>query len=123
MPSLEYLNMNDSIVRCFRDLGTSFKNVRVLHLARCELRELQGIQAFEQLEELYIAHNAIEDLFDVSLCENLQILDFEGNNVSAIEQLKYLRRMPRLTDVNFCQNPVAKELTYYQKVAEVAPNL
>ena len=59
----------------------------------------------------------------MSLCENLQILDFEGSNVSAIEQLKYLRRMPRLADVNFCQNPVAKEFAYYQKVAEVAPNL
>ena len=43
LPSLEYLNMNDSIVRCFRDIGTSFKNVRVLHLARCELKEVQGI--------------------------------------------------------------------------------
>ena len=113
LPSLEYLKLNDSIVRCFRDIGTSFKNVRVLHIARCELTEVQGIQAFEQLEELYIAHNAIEELFDVSLCENLTILDFEGNNVSSVEQIKYLRRMPRLTDVNFKQNPVAKEFAYY----------
>ena len=101
LPSLEYLKLNDSIVRCFRDVGTSFKNVRVLHIARCELTEVRGIQAFIQLEELYIAHNAIEELFDVSLCENLTILDFEGNNVSSVEQIKYLRRMPRLTDVNF----------------------
>lgn len=47
LPSLEYLKLNDSIIRCFRDVGTSFKNVRVLHLARCELTEVQGIQAFE----------------------------------------------------------------------------
>ena len=47
LPSLEYLKLNDSIVRTFRDLGTSFKNVRVLHIARCELKEVQGIQAFE----------------------------------------------------------------------------
>ena len=43
LPSLEYLKLNDSIVRCFRDIGTSFKNVRVLHIARCELTEVQGI--------------------------------------------------------------------------------
>ena len=43
LPSLEYLKLNDSIIRCFRDVGTSFKNVRVLHLARCELTEVQGI--------------------------------------------------------------------------------
>ena len=40
LASLEYLKLNDSIVRSFRDLGTSFKNVRVLHIARCELKEV-----------------------------------------------------------------------------------
>ena len=123
LPSLEYLKLNDSIIRCFRDVGTSFKNVRVLHMARCELTEVQGIQAFEQLEELYIAYNSIEDLFDVSLCENLTILDCEGNNIAAVDQIKYLRRMPRLADVNFKENPVAKEFAYYQKLAEVVPKL
>ena len=34
LPSLEYLKLNDSIVRCFRDIGTSFKNVRVLQCHR-----------------------------------------------------------------------------------------
>ena len=71
LPSLEYLKLNDSIVKCFRDLGSSFKNVRVLHIARCELKEVQGIQVFEQLEELYAAHNNIDELFDVSLAEHL----------------------------------------------------
>ena len=85
LTSLEYLKLNDSIVRCFRDLGTSFKNVRVLHIARCELKEVRGIQAFEQLEELYISHNAIEELYDVSFAEHLQVLDFEGNFVSSVE--------------------------------------
>jgi protein phosphatase 1 regulatory subunit 7 len=99
-------------VRTFRDLGTSFKNVRVLHIARCELKEVQGIQAFEQLEELYISHNAIDELFDVSFVANLSVLDFEGNNVSSVEQLKYLRRMHRLTDANFRNNPVSKEFAY-----------
>ena len=113
LASLEYLKLNDSIVRSFRDLGTSFKNVRVLHIARCELKEVQGIQAFEQLEELYISHNAIEELFDVSFAEHLQVLDFEGNKVSTIEQLKYLRRMRRLTDINFKENPVANEFVYH----------
>ena len=123
LTSLEYLKLNDSIVRCFRDLGTSFKNVRVLHIARCEIKEVRGIQAFEQLEELYISHNAIEELYDVSFAEHLQVLDFEGNLVSSVDQLKYLRRLPRLADVNFRENPVAKEFAYYQKIADVVPNL
>ena len=47
LSSLEYLKMNDSIIPTFRDIGTSFKNVRVLYVGRCELKEVQGIQAFE----------------------------------------------------------------------------
>ena len=111
--SLQYLKLNDSIIKCFRDVGTSFKNVRVLHVARCELTEVQGIQAFEQLEELYASHNSIDDLFDISLLNHLTVLDLEGNNVSSVEQLRYLRRMPYLTEVNFKDNPVTKEFAYY----------
>ncbi len=82
LPSLDILKLNDSVIRCFRDIGTSFKNVRVLHIARCEIREAQGIQAFEQLEELYISFNEIDDLIDISFLEHLSVLDFEGNNVT-----------------------------------------
>jgi len=49
LSSLEFLKLNDSIIGSFRDIGTSFKNVRVLNIARCELKEVQGILAFEQL--------------------------------------------------------------------------
>lgn len=79
MSSLESLRMNDSIIKCFRDLGTSFRFVRILHLARCELREVHGIQAFLNLEELYIGYNFLEDLFDIGFLEHLAVLDFEGN--------------------------------------------
>lgn len=106
LSSLEILKLNDSVIRCFRDIGTSFKNVRVLHIARCEIKEVQGIQAFEQLEELYISFNEIDDLFDISFLENLSVLDFEGNNVSKKEQLYYLKRLQLLEDVNFRQNPI-----------------
>jgi hypothetical protein len=40
LTSLEYLKLNDSIIKSFRDIGTSFKNVRVLHIARCEIKEV-----------------------------------------------------------------------------------
>ena len=124
LSSLEFLKLNDSIIRSFRDLGTSFANVRVLHIARCELKEVRGIQAFEQLEELYISHNAIELLFDVSFAKHLQVLDFEGNSVRDINELRYLRRMSKLTDLNCAGNPIAsKGLAYYQKIQEIVPGL
>ena len=115
--------MNDSIIKCFRDIGTSFKFVRVLHLARCELKEVQGIQAFEQLEELYISYNDIDELFDIGFLEHLTVLDLEGNNIKSLDQLYYLKRCPSLTDVNLKYNPVANEVAYYQKIQEMVPRI
>ena len=57
----------------------------MLHIGRCELKEVQGIQAVEQLEELYIGYNEIDELFDIGFIEHLQVLDLEGNNVKDID--------------------------------------
>lgn len=93
LPSLEFLKMNDSVVQDFRDLGTSFKNIRVLNIARCELRDVGGIQAaFTQLEELYIGYNDLTELFEIAFLEHLSVLDCEGNNIKDLDQLYYLRR-------------------------------
>lgn len=54
-------------------------------LARCEIKEVQGIMAFEQLEELYISYNYIEELFDIGFLEHLTVLDMEGNNVKNLD--------------------------------------
>ena len=107
------LRLNDSIIKCFRDIGTSFKNIQILSLARCELTELQGISAFEHLEELYLPYNDVDELFDIGFLEYLVILDLEGNNVKSIEQLYYLKKNPRLIDLSLKANPVTKDVGYY----------
>jgi Leucine-rich repeat (LRR) protein len=104
---LEFLKLNDSIIPSFRDIGTSFRNVRSLHIGRCELKDVQGIQAFEQLEELYIGYNELDDLFDISFIEHLTVLDFEGNNLKNIDELYKLRKCRKLTHLNLKYNPVA----------------
>ncbi len=121
LTSLEYLKLNDSVIRCFRDIGTSFKNVKVLNIARCEISEVQGIQAFESLEELYISFNQIGDLFDISFLENLRVLDLEGNNVKENGQMYYLRRLTKLIDVNFKHNPIEASCDYKKLVSENCP--
>lgn len=99
--------------------------MRVLHIARCELTEVNGIQAFEQLEELYASFNQIGDLFDISFLEHLLVLDLEGNNVKDPEQLHYLRRLQKLEELNLMHNPVAKQDaecsgngTYYRMIQD-----
>ncbi len=47
----------------------------------------------------------------------------EGNNVKSIDQLYYLRRCYKLTDLNLKNNPVTNELNYYQKLSDNTPKL
>jgi len=57
---------------------------------------------------LYIGYNEISELFDIGFLEQLEVLDFEANNVKDLDQLYYLRRNPKLTHVNLKYNPVQK---------------
>lgn len=57
------------------------------------------------------------------MLEHLEVLDFEGNNVSTQEQLFYLTRLSQLTDVNFKHNPVASTADYYQIIQRTCPLL
>jgi hypothetical protein len=47
----------------------------------------------------------------------------EGNNIKSLDQLYYLRRCSKLTDLNLKNNPVTNELTYYQKLSDNTPKL
>ena len=42
LTQLVELKLNDSVIASMRDIGTSFKSVRVLWLSRCGLRDLAG---------------------------------------------------------------------------------
>lgn len=140
LSSLEHFKLSDSIIQNFRDIGTSFKNVRVLNIARCELKDVNGMQAFAQLEELYIGYNDLDELFDIGFLEHLQVLDFEGNNLKDLDQLYYLRRNRHMINLNLKLNPVAygksigskngpsaqphqKITEYYERVRDCCPKL
>jgi Leucine-rich repeat (LRR) protein len=48
------------------------------------------------LEELYMSHNMVEDLFDIGFLEHLKVLDIEGNMIKETNQLYYLQRCKEL---------------------------
>ena len=54
------------------------------------------------------------------------MLDCEGNNVQAVEQLMYLKRCNQLSDVNFKHNPVScgpNAGAYFEQILDSVPNL
>ncbi|KAM5138652.1 leucine-rich repeat-containing protein 56 [Mantella aurantiaca] len=106
MPNLRQLKLNDSVILSIRDLGTSLSNLQVLWLARCGLTDLDGIASFFSLKELYLAYNDLREVTQVSMLENLEILDLEGNNVDQISELQYLALCSNLTTLSIEGNPV-----------------
>ena len=72
------MNLNNSHIRSIRDIGSHFINLSVLWMARCHLRDLNGIGSLSNLKELYLAYNKIKELNSISMLEDLEILDLEG---------------------------------------------
>ncbi|XP_063800871.1 leucine-rich repeat-containing protein 56 isoform X2 [Pseudophryne corroboree] len=106
MPNLRQLKLNNSMILSIRDLGTSLSHLQVLWMARCGLTDLDGIASFFSLKELYLAYNDLRDLSQVSMLENLEILDLEGNNIDHISELQYLALCSNLTSLTIEGNPI-----------------
>ena len=114
LSSLEMLRLSDSFLNSLRDLGTSFRNLRVLWVCRCDLKDLSGIVALEALTELYASYNYVDDLFELSQLMNIKVADFEGNAIKNIDGITYLATCHSLNDLCLLFNPIAKDRNYRQ---------
>lgn len=89
---LTQLRFSHSLIYSIRDLGTSLNNLRVLWMANCGLRDLDGLASLPSLQvhylclvitytlhkqELYVSNNNIKDVSLISLLSNLEVLDIE----------------------------------------------
>lgn len=57
-------------------------------------------------QELYVAYNNVSDLSQVSMLENLHLLDLEGNDVDDLVQVQYLGLCGNLEKLTLEGNPV-----------------
>ncbi|XP_060694519.1 leucine-rich repeat-containing protein 56 [Hemiscyllium ocellatum] len=133
LPSLVQLKLNSSFIASVRDLGTSLTKLQVLWMARCGLKDLDGIPSFCSLKELYVAYNSISDVSPVSMLEHLEVLDLEGNNIDDIVQIHFVALCSKLNTLTlegnpFCsqQNPGIPEdsnSNYRETVKKLIPHL
>lgn len=83
------------------------------------MKSLAGLSSFEFLKELYCSYNDIKDLFDISYCYHLEVLDLEGNNVLTWDNVSFLMGLDQLVDINLSNNPISKEKNYLNSVKEL----
>jgi Leucine-rich repeat (LRR) protein len=75
-------------------------------MARCNLKELDGLGSMENIRELYLAYNEISDLSALIMLSSLEIVDLENNEITNIEQLENLAVCKELRNATLLGNPL-----------------
>ena len=118
--NLKFLKLNDSFIQSIDDLGTNFRNLKILQINNCKLKDLSGIICFEQLEILEAKNNEISDLIELEMSTSIKKLNLENNLIENEENIYFLSSLDNLEYVNLLGNPIKN---YENKLKELLPNL
>ena len=112
LANLIYLKLNNSLIQGINDLGTNFKNLKIIQMNNCKLKDLGGI--FEA------KNNQISDLIELEMCMSLKKLNLENNMVENIQNIYFLSSLDGLIYLNLLKNPIQN---YEDKIKDLLPNL
>ena len=117
---LKCLKLNDSFIPEINDLGSNFKNIVILEMNNCRLKDLSGIVCFEFLEVFEAKNNEISDLIELEMCNSIKKLNLSNNLIEKEENIFFLSSLDNLVYVNLKGNPIKN---YEKKLKELLPNL
>jgi len=123
LPNLLELRMSHSIFHSFRDFGIHLKKLRRLQISSSDVRDLDGVGALVNLEELVACNNQIRDLAPLALHENLRLLDLRNNLVSELAEVDQLGTCPLLRELFLEGNPISEVNLYRRIVSGFLPFL
>lgn len=118
--NLKFLKLNDSFIQSIDDLGTNFRNLKILQINNCKLKDLSGIICFEQMEILEAKNNEISDLIELEMSTSIKKLNLENNLIENDENIYFLSSLDNLEYINLLGNPIKN---YENKLKELLPNL
>ena len=118
--NLQFLKLNDSFIQSIDDLGSNFKNLKILQINNCKLKDLSGIICFEQLEIFETKNNEISDLIELEMSTTIVKLNLENNLIENEQNIYFLSSMDNLVYINLLGNPIKN---YENKLKELLPNL
>lgn len=118
--NLKFLKLNDSFIQSIDDLGSNFKNLKILQINNCKLKDLSGIICFEQLEIFEAKNNEISDLIELEMSTSLVKINLENNLVEDEQNIYFLSSLDNLEYINLLGNPIKN---YEKKLKELLPNL
>ena len=117
---LKFLKLNDSFIQEINDLGSNFKNIVILQMNNCKLKELSGIVCFEFLEVFEAKNNEISDLIELEMCTSIKRLNLSNNLIEKEENINFISSLDNLEYLNLIGNPIKN---YDKKLKELLPKL
>ena len=120
LSNLKFLKLNHSFIQRIDDLGSNFKNLKILQINNCKLKDLSGIICFQELEILEAKNNEISDLIELEMCTSLTKLNLENNLIEDEQNIYFLSSLDNLDYINLSGNPIKN---YQNKLKELLPNL
>ncbi len=123
LKGLQQLKLSNSIITSLRDIGNSFRNLEILWVSKCGLKDLAGLSSFPKLSELYAPYNNINDLSDIIFHSSLEILDLEGNDIQDLKAVANLKTLDKLNSLALGSNPVCSLGDYEKQVCDLLPQI
>ena len=120
LTNLIYLKLNNSFIQSINDLGTNFRNLKIIQMNDCKLKDLGGLICFEHLEVFEAKNNQISDLIELEMCMSLKKLDLENNLIENIQNIYFLSSLDGLIYLNLLKNQIQN---YEDKIKNLLPNL
>ena len=81
------------------------------------------MSSFPFLEELYASFNYISDIYDLSYCDNLAVLDLEGNLLAKVDQFRPLKNLKKLEILNIKGNPSSNSPSTQNEIKLLLSNI
>ncbi|XP_028808266.1 leucine-rich repeat-containing protein ODA7 [Neltuma alba] len=122
---LNTLVLSKNPIRKFGDALAKVKSITKLSLSYCQLETIDSsLVSCVDLKELRLAHNEIKSLPD-ELAHNSKLLNLDlGNNViMRYSDLKVLKSLVNLRNLNLLGNPVAANDKIARKIRKALPKL
>ena len=61
-----------------RIFGEEISSLKVVSACNCGIADFSGVDFLVNLKELYVANNAVENVFELSDLLNIEVVDLEG---------------------------------------------
>ena len=120
LSNLKFFFFFDSFIQRIDDLGSNFKNLKILQINNCKLKDLSGIICFQELEIFEAKNNEISDLIELEMCTSLTKLNLENNLIEDEQNIYFLSSLDNLNYINLKGNPIKN---YENKLKELLPSL